>query len=58
MKKIVAALLVAVSVSGLNVFACGGMTQIDPPSLMLQTGPSEQPLESILDEISEVLVIC
>ncbi|MBX3470716.1 MAG: hypothetical protein KF878_36840 [Planctomycetes bacterium] len=58
MKKIVAALLVAVSVSGLNVFACGGMTQIDPPSLMLQTGPCETPMESILDEISEVLVIC
>ena len=58
MKKIVAALLVAVSVSGLNVFACGGMTQIDPPSLQLQTGPSETPVESILDEIDEVLVIC
>ncbi|MCO5168560.1 MAG: hypothetical protein M9894_19650 [Planctomycetes bacterium] len=57
MKKLVAALLVAVSVSGLEVAACGGMTQIDPPSLQLRTGPEEQPLESILDEIDECLVI-
>ena len=56
MKKLVAALLVSVSVGG--VFACGGMTQIDPPSLQLQTGPSDVPVESILDEICEVLVIC
>ncbi|MBX3468668.1 MAG: hypothetical protein KF878_17490 [Planctomycetes bacterium] len=57
MKKLVAALLVAVSVSGLEAAACGGMTQIDPPSLNLQVGPEEKPLESILDEIDECLVI-
>jgi hypothetical protein len=57
MKKLVAALLVAVSVSGIQVSACGGMTQIEPPSLQLQTGPSDAPVESILDEICEVLVI-
>ena len=56
MKKLVAALLVSVSVGG--VFASGGMTQIDPPSLQLQTGPSDVPVESILEEIDEVLVIC
>jgi len=54
-KKLVAALLLAVSVSGVS--ACGGMTQIEPPSLQLQTGPSDVPVESILDEICEVLVI-
>ncbi len=57
MKKLVAALLLAVSVSGLEVAACGGMTQVDPPSLQLQTGPQDTPIESILDEIDEVLVI-
>lgn len=57
MKKLVAALLLAVSVSGLEVAACGGMTQVDPPSLQLQTGPTDQPIESILDEIDECLVI-
>ena len=56
MKKIVTTLLLAVSITG--VFACGGMTQIDPPSLQLQTGPSDVPVESILEEIDEVLVIC
>ena len=39
MKKIAATLLVALSFTGL-VFACGGMTQIDPPSLQRpQRGP-------------------
>lgn len=57
MKKLVAALLVAASVSGLEVAACGGMTQVDPPSLQLQTGPQDPAVESILDEIDEVLVI-
>jgi hypothetical protein len=58
MKKIVAALLVAVSVSGVNVFACGGMTQIDPPSLQLNTGPAAEDVNSVLNDIDEVLVIC
>ena len=57
MKKIVAAVLVAVSL-GVNVFACGGMTQIDPPSLQLQTGPSDGPPESILDDVEDFMVIC
>jgi hypothetical protein len=58
MKKLVAALLLAVSVSGVNVFACGGMTQIDPPSLQLQAGPTDGPPESILDNIDDFMVIC
>ena len=32
------AALVAISCTG-RVFACGGMTQIDPPSLQLDAGP-------------------
>lgn len=58
MKKIVAALLVAVSVSGMNVFACGGMTALDPPSLVIDTGCPDDSLESIIDEIDACLVIC
>ena len=57
MKKLVAALLVAVSLSGLEVAACGGMTQLDPPSLQIDTGSPDAPIESILDEIDECLVI-
>jgi hypothetical protein len=56
MKNLVAALLVAASMIGVN--ACGGMTQIDPPSLQLQAGPTDQPVDSILNSIDEVLVIC
>lgn len=50
------AFFVAFSMIGVN--ACGGMTQIDPPSLQLQAGPGDQPVESILSQIDEVLVIC
>jgi hypothetical protein len=58
MKKLVAAVLVAVSVSGINVFACGGMTQLDPPALQIDTGCPDESLESIMDEIDSCLVIC
>jgi hypothetical protein len=58
MKKIVAALLVAVSVSGMNVFACGGMTQVNPPSLEIDVGCPDDSLESIIEEIDACLVIC
>lgn len=57
MKKLLAALLVAVSLSGLEVLACGGMTALDPPSLQIDTGAADAPIESILDEIDECLVI-
>ena len=57
MKTLVAALLIAVSV-GVNAFACGGMTQIDPPSLQLQAGPTDGPPEWILDSIEDFMVIC
>lgn len=32
MKKIVTAVAAATFVAGLNVLACGGMTQVSPPS--------------------------
>ncbi len=57
MKKIVAALVVAVS-CGVNAFACGGMTQIDPPSLHLQQGPCDVAIEDALSDITQTLVIC
>ncbi len=58
MKKLALALLLVIGVSGANVFACGGMTQIDPPSLQLQAGPTDGPPESILDSIEDFMVIC
>lgn len=54
-KVIVAALLViGASVS----WACGGMTQVDPPALELPAGPIDGPPESILDFVEDNLVIC
>lgn len=56
MKKLIVAVLVVVSVGVVN--ACGGMTQIDPPALQLQTGPTDGPPESILDDVDDFMVIC
>ena len=58
MKKIIGAVAVALSVGGLNALACGGMTQIDPPSLQVNTATSNLPSESILEDLEENLVIC
>ncbi|MDC3378936.1 hypothetical protein OAX78_01475 [Planctomycetota bacterium] len=59
MKKFFGALLVAVCISGVSgVMACGGMTQIDPPTMQLETGPQDDAIDSIMDEIESVLVIC
>ena len=58
MKKLIGSVIVAASVAGLNVFACGGMTQIDPPSLQLNSNSVEAPVESVLEDLEEDLVIC
>jgi len=58
MKKFFGALIVAGSMAGLNAFACGGMTQISPPSLQLKGGEPEPTAASILDEMVSSLVLC
>jgi hypothetical protein len=56
MKKIATTLVVALSFTGL-VFACGGMTQVDPPSLQLDAGSSDLDVHSIKNEVSGVVVL-
>ena len=58
MKKLFAATLIAVASTSLSVFACGGMTQIDPPSLQLDAGPSEDQIESVVPELAGIVVLC
>ena len=59
MKKLFSSLLVAVGITGLSaVFACGGMTQIDPPSLQLDAGPADTTVDSVVDELQGIVVIC
>ena len=58
MNKIVAALVVAGSMAGVNVFACGGMTQIDPPSLQMNTGPANPSGTSCLGYADHQVVVC
>ena len=57
MKKLALSLVLAVSF-GVHAFACGGMTQIDPPSLHLQQGPCDVAIEDALSDITQTLVIC
>lgn len=54
--KFVTAALIALSFSGL-VFACGGMTQIDPPSLQLDAGSSDLDIHSIRNDVQGVVVL-
>ena len=56
MKKIATAALVALSFTGL-VFACGGMTQIDPPSLQLDAGSSDLDVHSVRNEVQGVVCL-
>ena len=56
MKKFATSLFVALSFTGL-VFACGGMTQIDPPSLQLDAGSSDLDVHSVRNEVQGVVVL-
>ena len=57
MKKIFAAALMAVGITGF-VYACGGMTQIDPPSLQLDAGPADCSITNIDDDMAGTCVLC
>jgi hypothetical protein len=39
------------------VFACGGMTQIDPPSLQLDAGSSDLDVHSVRNEVQGVVCL-
>jgi hypothetical protein len=58
MKKLFAGALAAITMTTLSVFACGGMTQIDPPSLQLDAGPDETTVESIIPELAGIVILC
>ena len=58
MKKLFAGALASIVMTTLSVFACGGMTQIDPPSLQLDAGPSTEAIESVIPELAGIVVLC
>ena len=58
MKKLMSGLVVAASMTGLSVFACGGMTQVDPPSLQLDAGSEDTTVDSVVDEMFGLVVLC
>ena len=56
MKKLASIALVALSFSGI-AFACGGMTQIDPPSLQLDAGSSDLDVHSVRNDVQGVVCL-
>ena len=58
MKKLFSSALIAVTFTSLSALACGGMTQIDPPSLQLDAGPSTEAIESVIPELAGIVVLC
>ena len=54
MKLIATVALAALSFTG-AAFACGGMTQIDPPSLQLDAGSSDLDVHSVRNEVQGVV---
>ena len=57
MKKLLTGIVATLCLSGL-VYACGGMTQIDPPSLQLDAGPADTTIDSVVDELQGIVVLC
>ena len=57
MKKLFAAVLVTLSMTGFAL-ACGGMTQIDPPSLQLDAGPANNDVDTAADDLQGIVVLC
>ncbi len=58
MKKLFTGALIAVASTAISAFACGGMTQIDPPSLQLNAGPSNDDIDSAVPDLASVVVLC
>ncbi len=57
MKKLFTGALAAIAMTSISAFACGGMTQIDPPSLQLNAGPSNDEIDSACDDLSSIVVL-
>ena len=58
MKNLMSGLVIAASMTGLSVLACGGMTQIDPPSLQIDAGQQDSTVDSVVDDLQGICVLC
>ncbi len=56
MKKLMTAVAVALSTAGVAL-ACGGMTQVDPPSMYLDAGAADESSDSAVDDSDGVCVL-
>ena len=56
MKKLLVAVAFAISTTG-AALACGGMTQVDPPSMYLDAGADDQNYDSAVDDSDGVCVL-
>jgi len=57
MKKFLAGVLIGMCAYG-YCFGCGGMTQIDPPSLQLDAGPANNDVDTAADDLQGIVVLC
>jgi len=59
MKNLLTVVFVVVLLTSVGgAFACGGMTQIDPPSLQLDAGPADTTQETVADDLQKIVVLC
>ncbi len=56
MKKLLTAVAVCLSTAGIAL-ACGGMTQVDPPSMYLDAGAADESSDSAVDDSDGVCVL-
>ena len=56
MKKLLTGIVFTLSMTGLAL-ACGGMTQIDPPSMQLNAGPATTEIDSAVDALQGICIL-
>ncbi len=57
MKKLLTGIVVTACMTGL-AFACGGMTQIDPPNTSDDAGAEDKGIDSVVDSLTGIVVLC
>ena len=57
MKKLLTGIVVTACMSGI-AFACGGMTQIDPPNQARDAGVDDTSIDSVVDDLQGIVVLC
>ena len=57
MKKLLTGIVITAAMSSL-AFACGGMTQIDPPAMSGSSSTATSSVDSVVDDMDGIVVLC